>query len=109
MRGVVNGIVERKDKNGKPYWRVEVLDRLGRGQWFTLFEPPSFGKGEEIDYIAVNGRLVHLRTAQAGTQALCRALLVLAAALMGARTPEDALALAEEMERYVLKSTGPQG
>lgn len=109
MRGVVNGIVERQGKNGRPYWRVEILDRRGRGQWFTLFEPPAFQRGEEIDYVAVNGRLVHLRSAQASTRALCRALLVLAAGVMGARTAEDALALAEELERYVFRTEEGQG
>lgn len=109
MRGVVNQIVERQSVNGKPYWRVEILDRRGRGRWYTLFDPPTFMRGEEVDFIAYGNRLIVLRDAYRHMRELSRAILVLAAAQMGARTPEDALALAQELERYVRERQDAEG
>lgn len=103
MRGVVNSIVERRGKNGKPYWRVEIIDRRGRSNWFTSFQAPTYVPGEEIDFIAFDKKLVALRGAYDHIACLTRAVLLLVAQGMGARTPEDAVALAMQMEGYVFQ------
>jgi hypothetical protein len=99
MQGVVSSVIP-KERNGKKYWRVEVITPQQKRYWFSMFEEPDFAPGDEIDFFHYGGRLIRINPSWQGERRIAKAITLLVASSY-AEDEEELLALAERLWRFV--------